>query len=75
MIVTIGRIAITLLVALSYPLQCHPCRASLEKIATTVCHLGQRRAQLRHFCTTLLFLIGTYTIALHVTNLDKVKPI
>lgn len=29
---TIGRCAIALLILFSYPLQCHPCRASLTKI-------------------------------------------
>lgn len=31
-IITVGQVAITLLVLLSYPLQCHPCRASLDKV-------------------------------------------
>ncbi|KAG0333917.1 hypothetical protein BG004_000637 [Podila humilis] len=32
MLVTIGRIAIVILVMFSFPLQCHPCRACLDKV-------------------------------------------
>ncbi|ORY90048.1 transmembrane amino acid transporter protein-domain-containing protein [Lobosporangium transversale] len=32
MLVTIGRIAIVVLVMFSFPLQCHPCRACLDKV-------------------------------------------
>ncbi|KAF9437127.1 hypothetical protein BGZ76_001908 [Entomortierella beljakovae] len=32
LIVTIGRIAIVVLVLFSFPLQCHPCRACLDKV-------------------------------------------
>lgn len=34
MIIAIGRLGIVLLVALSYPLQCHPCRACLHTLST-----------------------------------------
>ncbi|KAJ3181045.1 hypothetical protein HDU85_003750 [Gaertneriomyces sp. JEL0708] len=33
-LITGGQLAIALLVGLSFPLQCHPCRASLDKIIT-----------------------------------------
>ncbi|KAI7829824.1 transmembrane amino acid transporter protein-domain-containing protein [Gamsiella multidivaricata] len=32
LLVTIGRIAIVILVMFSFPLQCHPCRACLDKV-------------------------------------------
>ncbi|KAG0310249.1 hypothetical protein BGZ99_000558 [Dissophora globulifera] len=32
LLVTIGRIAIVILVLFSFPLQCHPCRACLDKV-------------------------------------------
>ncbi|KAI1318109.1 hypothetical protein EDD11_007161 [Mortierella claussenii] len=32
MLVTVGRIAIVILVLFSFPLQCHPCRACLDKV-------------------------------------------
>jgi len=32
MLVTVGRIAIVILVMFSFPLQCHPCRACLDKV-------------------------------------------
>ncbi|KAG0056224.1 hypothetical protein BGZ83_005956 [Gryganskiella cystojenkinii] len=36
MIVTVGRIAIVILVMFSFPLQCHPCRACLDKVLIAV---------------------------------------
>lgn len=36
LLVTIGRIAIVILVLFSYPLQCHPCRACLDKILLAI---------------------------------------
>eukprot|EP00158_Paraphelidium_tribonemae_P003339 Partr_v1_DN26050_c0_g1_i1_m276 putative Solute carrier family 38 member len=35
-LITIARFAITLLVALSFPLQCHPSRASFDKVINTL---------------------------------------
>lgn len=34
--VTVARVTITILVTFSFPLQCHPCRASLEKVIGAV---------------------------------------
>ncbi|KAF9944804.1 hypothetical protein BGZ65_011571 [Modicella reniformis] len=36
LLVTIGRIAIVILVLFSFPLQCHPCRACLDKVLFAV---------------------------------------
>lgn len=36
MLVTVGRIAIVILVMFSFPLQCHPCRACLDKVLIAV---------------------------------------
>ncbi|KAG0199505.1 hypothetical protein BGX28_007249 [Mortierella sp. GBA30] len=36
LLVTIGRIAIVILVMFSFPLQCHPCRACLDKVLIAV---------------------------------------
>lgn len=36
MLVTIGRIAIVVLVMFSFPLQCHPCRACLDKVLIAI---------------------------------------
>lgn len=33
----IGRVAIVILILFSYPLQAHPCRASLDKIIVSIC--------------------------------------
>ncbi|KAG0013374.1 hypothetical protein BGZ80_011117 [Entomortierella chlamydospora] len=35
-VVTIGRVAIVILVLFSFPLQCHPCRACLDKVLFTI---------------------------------------
>jgi hypothetical protein len=34
LIIAIGRLGMVLLVALSYPLQCHPCRACIHTLST-----------------------------------------
>ncbi|GJJ69050.1 hypothetical protein EMPS_01396 [Entomortierella parvispora] len=36
LLVTVGRIAIVVLVMFSFPLQCHPCRACLDKVLIAV---------------------------------------
>ncbi|KAF9959972.1 hypothetical protein BGZ72_008301 [Mortierella alpina] len=36
LLVTIGRIAIVILVMFSFPLQCHPCRACLDKVLIAI---------------------------------------
>ncbi|KAG0222803.1 hypothetical protein BGX31_008851 [Mortierella sp. GBA43] len=36
LLVTIGRIAIVILVVFSFPLQCHPCRACLDKVLSAM---------------------------------------
>ncbi|KAF9911136.1 hypothetical protein EC991_004690 [Linnemannia zychae] len=41
LLVTIGRIAIVILVMFSFPLQCHPCRACLDKVLTALVQFWQ----------------------------------
>ncbi|KAF9581945.1 hypothetical protein BGW38_000860 [Lunasporangiospora selenospora] len=36
LLVTIGRIAMVILVMFSFPLQCHPCRACLDKVLNSI---------------------------------------
>jgi len=41
LLVTIGRIAIVVLVMFSFPLQAHPCRACLDKVLTSLAQIWQ----------------------------------
>lgn len=43
LLVTIGRIAIVILVMFSFPLQAHPCRACLDKVLTALVQFWQSR--------------------------------
>ncbi|KAF9359026.1 hypothetical protein BGX26_000353 [Mortierella sp. AD094] len=114
-LVTIGRVAIVILVLFSFPLQCHPCRACLDKVLfaigeyweTTRCgktrqysslaehdavdshapssvtatsahqhddHGGPmpETSELKYNIMTLAILIGSYIIAMTVTELEVV---
>ncbi|KAI9099972.1 transmembrane amino acid transporter protein-domain-containing protein, partial [Phlyctochytrium arcticum] len=80
-----GQLAYTILVLLSYPLQCHPCRASLDKVLG---HISDRitppdeltRARRRaHEISwpkwlgmTLGIMAGSYVVAIFVDDLGKV---
>ncbi|ORY95058.1 transmembrane amino acid transporter protein-domain-containing protein [Syncephalastrum racemosum] len=76
--VACGRLAIVILVVFSYPLQAHPCRASLDKI------LAWRSPEARglkvppppsafkYFAMTTVILIGSYLLAITVSKLDLV---
>lgn len=43
LLVTVGRIAIVILVMFSFPLQAHPCRACLDKVLTALVQVWQSR--------------------------------
>ncbi|ORE03134.1 hypothetical protein BCV72DRAFT_296705 [Rhizopus microsporus var. microsporus] len=65
--VAYGRLAIVILVIFSYPLQAHPCRASLEK--TLVQHTTHKRS---HFLLTTAIVVCSYLVAITITQLDVV---
>lgn len=77
---TIGRAAIVVLVMFSYPLQAHPCRASLDAVA----RWRPRRSSfnppggaaemgdLRFAILTTGILIASYLVAMAVSSLDRV---
>ncbi|KAL0079858.1 transmembrane amino acid transporter protein-domain-containing protein [Phycomyces blakesleeanus] len=73
-----GRLAIVVLVVFSYPLQAHPCRASLDKILAwrTPEARGLKvpppPSNLKYFCMTTAILIGSYLVAITVSQLDLV---
>lgn len=59
-----------ILVVFSYPLQAHPCRASLDKV------LGKEKAErsvFKYFAMTTTILILSYIVAITVTKLDVVR--
>ncbi|RCH78733.1 hypothetical protein CU098_001126, partial [Rhizopus stolonifer] len=62
-----GRLAIVILVIFSYPLQAHPCRASLEK--SLVHHTSHKRS---HLILTTSILILSYCVAITISQLDIV---
>lgn len=65
--VAYGRLAIVILVIFSYPLQAHPCRASLEK--TLVQHTTHKKS---HFLLTTAIVVCSYLVAITITQLDVV---
>lgn len=73
-----GRLAIVILVVFSYPLQAHPCRASLDKILAwrTPEARGLKvpppPSAIKYFIMTTAILIGSYALAITVTQLDVV---
>ncbi|KAG0144482.1 hypothetical protein CROQUDRAFT_659912 [Cronartium quercuum f. sp. fusiforme G11] len=69
LLITTARAAISLLVLFSYPLQLHPCRASLENILGA-CKL---RPSITTFVSlTASLLLGTFLIAVNVSRLETV---
>ncbi|PUU78851.1 transmembrane amino acid transporter protein-domain-containing protein [Tuber borchii] len=81
---TIGRAAIVILVMFSYPLQAHPCRASIDNILKW--KPFQRRVGLRppspgrvhemsdwrFALITTAIIVGTYLVAMTVSSLERV---
>ncbi|KAI9478452.1 MAG: transmembrane amino acid transporter protein-domain-containing protein [Benjaminiella poitrasii] len=75
--VAFGRLAIVILVIFSYPLQAHPCRASIEKILD---HVGNgkhfeddaNRKKRRHMITTISIIVTSYLVAINISKLDLV---
>ncbi|KAJ3284182.1 hypothetical protein HDU79_008428 [Rhizoclosmatium sp. JEL0117] len=70
-IITGGQISLAFLFLLSYPLQCHPARASLEKVLTG----GNTAIQMTEFRFTAIttgLLVSSYLIAISVDDLSTV---
>jgi len=74
-VVSIARIAITLLVVFSYPLQSHPARKCLLTLYIGLRH-GKRSKKVptnvEPYVATALFLAGTFAVAMTVRNLGTV---
>ncbi|KAH8550289.1 transmembrane amino acid transporter protein-domain-containing protein [Umbelopsis sp. PMI_123] len=78
--VTGGRVAIVILVLLSYPLQCHPCRNSLDKVLSfNSAPVDENGAKVlsppstaKFIAMTMGILITTYCVAITMTKLDIV---
>ncbi|KAG2195442.1 hypothetical protein INT47_000407 [Mucor saturninus] len=73
-----GRLAIVILVIFSYPLQAHPCRASLDKVLAWGYHgssglkIPPPPSPFKYFAMTTSILILSYIAAITVTELDLV---
>ncbi|KAI8147320.1 transmembrane amino acid transporter protein-domain-containing protein [Fennellomyces sp. T-0311] len=73
-----GRLAIVILVVFSYPLQAHPCRASLDKVLAwrspeaRGLKVPPPPSALKYFIMTTVILVGSYLLAITVSELDLV---
>ncbi|KAG2232876.1 hypothetical protein INT48_004889 [Thamnidium elegans] len=73
-----GRLAIVILVIFSYPLQAHPCRASLDKVLawgspnSRGFKVPPPPSPFKYFAMTTTILILSYVAAITVTQLDLV---
>lgn len=47
-LVTIANLSLSILFVFSYPLQCHPCRASLDKVITKLIEIRRRNNQAQY---------------------------
>lgn len=73
--VAYGRLAIVILVIFSYPLQAHPCRASLDKIIDTMHPKefdGIPTSTKRHVIMTSCIIVLSYIVAITISQLDLV---
>ncbi|OZJ04345.1 hypothetical protein BZG36_02388 [Bifiguratus adelaidae] len=77
--ITVGRLAIVIMVLFSYPLQAHPCRASLDKVLSYRKHSVESAtkvptapSQVKWFWTTTGILVFSYLIAMFGLELDIV---
>ncbi|KAK9370940.1 transmembrane amino acid transporter protein-domain-containing protein [Lipomyces kononenkoae] len=80
----VGRAAIVVLVLFSYPLQCHPCRASLDHIYThfilpssagSPSRVGIQKMSIpkrRFMVLTSLIIVLSYIVAISVSSLETV---
>jgi amino acid permease len=69
-IITGGQFAIAILVLLSFPLQCHPCRLSIDKCIAQGAH--STFSPFRFKLITLAIVLGAYLIAITVNDLSMV---
>ncbi|KAI8375737.1 transmembrane amino acid transporter protein-domain-containing protein [Choanephora cucurbitarum] len=75
--VAFGRLAIVILVIFSYPLQTHPCRASIDKILDTIQHkpfptLETNSFDRRYWIVTTSIVVLSYLVAISISQLDIV---
>ncbi|KAK9468285.1 transmembrane amino acid transporter protein-domain-containing protein [Lipomyces arxii] len=74
----VGRAAIVILVMLSFPLQCHPCRASLDHIFTHFISSDSpsggraHTSKGRFIFLTMIIIFFSYLLAMAVTSLEVV---
>ncbi|KAI8813760.1 transmembrane amino acid transporter protein-domain-containing protein [Cladochytrium replicatum] len=70
-LITAGELAIAFLVLLSYPLQAHPARASIDKVVSRRL-AAQPMSRFKFIVISLALLICSYIIAIKVKNLSTV---
>jgi len=69
-LVTVARILIAVMVLLSYPLQAHPCRASLLTL-----YKGFQRERFNHYLFSLCILTVSYLLAISIEDLGVVQSV
>jgi amino acid permease len=74
LMVTFGQISIGMLALFTFPLQCHPCRISLDKILPFSSKDGSISTN-RYRLITVSILITSYTLAICVNNLSTVLSV
>ena len=80
-IITGCQISIAILFLLSYPLQCHPARASLDKVFSAVFSTDSRfshsssavMTERKFLLITTALLVSSYFISISVDNLSTVR--
>lgn len=70
-----AQIAIAFLVLFSYPLQCHPCRNSLDKVLPGNNPSATQIPQSRFSMITVGIMIPSYLIAVSVDDLSQVLSV
>lgn len=83
MFIAICRLAISILVLFSYPLQVHPCRASLDKVfssrkdeddlANRDDHAAREIPLAKYVAMTSGILLASFLIAVNVRRLETVR--
>jgi amino acid permease len=70
-LMSVSRVFIALLCAFSYPLQCNPCRNSINQTLFKSPTIGHWR----HVLMTVVLVLGSYGIAMSGVKLDQVHTL
>eukprot|EP00472_Partenskyella_glossopodia_P012015 CAMPEP_0197517364 /NCGR_PEP_ID=MMETSP1318-20131121/2342_1 /TAXON_ID=552666 /ORGANISM="Partenskyella glossopodia, Strain RCC365" /LENGTH=413 /DNA_ID=CAMNT_0043066837 /DNA_START=221 /DNA_END=1459 /DNA_ORIENTATION=+ len=76
-LITVCRIFVALLVTLSFPLQCFPCRYSCQQIVATTCGpaRSERETRIRWYAITFVICVGSWAVAMVLDSLGLVLAV